>query len=80
MSKIQVIYYAALREARGCTEEELETESATARDLYQELSAQHGFELDIARVRVAINDEFVEWSTGVSEGDHIVFIPPVSGG
>jgi molybdopterin converting factor small subunit len=31
-------------------------------------------------LRVAINNEFRDWSTPLAEGDAVVFIPPVAGG
>ena len=40
----------------------------------------HGFALPRERLRVAIGDAFVDWSTAPAEGAEIAFIPPVSGG
>ena len=31
-------------------------------------------------LRVAINTEFGDWSAPLSDGDAVVFIPPVAGG
>jgi sulfur-carrier protein len=31
-------------------------------------------------MRVAVNDEFCEWSQRLNAGDRVVFIPPVAGG
>jgi molybdopterin converting factor small subunit len=31
-------------------------------------------------LRVAVNDEFCEWSAPLQPGDRVVFIPPVAGG
>ena len=31
-------------------------------------------------LRVAVNSEFGEWEQPLSEGDSVVFIPPVAGG
>jgi molybdopterin converting factor small subunit len=31
-------------------------------------------------LRVAVNEEFVDWSRPLESGDRIVFIPPVAGG
>ena len=34
----------------------------------------------MGRVKVAVNDEFREWSAPLRDGDFVVFIPPVAGG
>jgi molybdopterin synthase sulfur carrier subunit len=31
-------------------------------------------------LRVAVNDEFGDWSQELADGDRVVFIPPVAGG
>jgi molybdopterin converting factor subunit 1 len=81
MSKrVRVQYFALLREQRGLAQESLVTEAATAGDLYEELRARHGFTLPQARLRAAVNDEFAPWTAPLSEGDALVFLPPVAGG
>lgn len=78
--KITVAYYAALREQRGCSEENIETACATAAQLYDELREQHGFDFNPNQLRVAVNDAFAEWESELQAGDTVVFIPPVAGG
>ena len=78
--KIHLQYFTYLREARGLSEETLQTDAKTARDLYQRLKTQHRFKLTTEVLRVAINAEFQDWSTPLQEGDRVVFIPPVAGG
>ncbi|MFA6244221.1 MAG: MoaD/ThiS family protein [Candidatus Hydrogenedentales bacterium] len=78
--RIRVRYFAILREQRGETEEELETDAATASDLYLKLADDYGFTLGLDRVRVVVNDEFREWNTSLADGDTVVFVPPVAGG
>jgi molybdopterin converting factor subunit 1 len=80
MPKIQVQYFAILREQRGVAAEELTTPAATAAALYDELRARHGFSLPRERIRAAVNDAFVETSAALRDGDRVVFIPPVAGG
>jgi molybdopterin converting factor subunit 1 len=81
MSKrVRVQYFALLREQRGLSQESLVTEAATAGELYEELRARHGFTLPQARLRAAVNDEFAPWTAPLSEGDALVFLPPVAGG
>ncbi len=81
MSKrVRVQYFALLREQRGLAQESLVTEAATAGDLYEELRARHGFTLPSEQLRAAVNDEFAPWTAPLSEGDVLVFLPPVAGG
>ena len=77
---VHIYYYAALREERGINEEVLETNVSTALQLYNELKKQFHFKLSTDILRVAINDEFVDWQTKLKNKDSIVFIPPVAGG
>ncbi len=80
MRPVRLKYFAILREQRGLADETLETGAATARDLYRELAAAHGFSLAEDRVGVAVNDSFASWDRPLNAGDTIVFIPPVAGG
>jgi len=77
---IRLRYFALLREQRGLESETLDTSAVTARDLYRELAATHGFTLAVERVGVAINDAFANWDRKLASGDSVVFIPPVAGG
>ena len=77
---IQIEYYAILREQRGAQKEEVLSDSETPRALYDELRALHGFSLEPSRLKVVVNDVFVEWDTALNDGDRVVFIPPVAGG
>lgn len=80
MIKLQITYYAILREQRGVPSEELETAANTARELYAELRTRHKFSLPIDRLRVAINGEFASWDAPLSTGAKLALIPPVAGG
>jgi molybdopterin-guanine dinucleotide biosynthesis protein A len=77
---IRVQYYALLREEAGRSEETLATAATTPRELFEELKARHPFTLPPALLRVAINDDFGDWSQPLADGDRVVFIPPVAGG
>lgn len=77
---VEVRYFAVLRERAGLAAESVETTVATAAALYDELAARRGFGLPRSLLRVAVNEEFVEWSHRLSPGDRVVFIPPVAGG
>jgi molybdenum cofactor guanylyltransferase len=78
--QIRVQYYALLREEAGRSEEAVATRAATPRELFAELQGRHPFSLPPAMLRVAVNDEFGDWSQQLADGDRVVFLPPVAGG
>lgn len=78
--KIQLQYFALLKEERGLANETIETMAATVEDLYHELKDRHQFSLNTDILRIAINDEFADWKTPIKNNDSIIFIPPVAGG
>ena len=78
--KININYYALFREQAGCSGEIVEIEGDHAAELFESLKTKHGFSMNRAHVRLAVNDAFVSWETPLSDGDQIVFIPPVAGG
>ena len=78
--QIRVQYYALLREEAGKSEESVGTRAATPRELYEELQARYPFSLAAQMLKVAVNDEFGDWSQRLADGDRVVFIPPVAGG
>jgi molybdopterin converting factor small subunit len=77
---VRILYFAALREARGESEETVETLARTAAGLYEELRFRHRLPLRADSLRVARNGEFAGWDAPVDSGDEFVFIPPVAGG
>lgn len=77
---VLVQYFAILREESGVPEEQIWTHAGTATDLYEELQERHGFSLHKEQLKVVVNEEFSDWSHEITEGDAIVFIPPVAGG
>ena len=80
MKAITLQYFAVLREQAGCSEERLTTTAATPAELYEEVRARHGFTLPVTMLRVAVNEEFRDWSSPLAANDRVVFIPPVAGG
>ena len=76
---ISVEFFAMLREHAGREKESIDTNAGTAAELYSELSDRYAFP-DIGRMKVAINQEFSDWDSRLSDGDSVVFIPPVAGG
>lgn len=79
MTTVHIEYFAILREHVGQSSEELTTGAATVGDLFEELNRRYDFP-DMGRMKVAVNEEFGEWSTPLKDGDSVVFIPPVAGG
>lgn len=77
---LRVLYFASMRDHAGVDAERVTTVAKDARGLYGELRARHGFVLDAARLRVAINGAFASWEQVLRDGDEVVFMPPVSGG
>jgi molybdopterin-guanine dinucleotide biosynthesis protein A len=78
--RIRVQYFALLREQAGRSDESLVTTAHTPRELYDELKARYPFSLAPEMLRVAVNTEFGDWAQPLSDGDAVVFIPPVAGG
>ncbi len=78
--KINITYYAMFREEAGCSGEQIEVESGNAVSVFEVLQKKHDFSMSRTHVRLAVNDAFVDWETPLSDGDSIVFIPPVAGG
>lgn len=77
---IHILYYALLREERGLSKETLETSVATVQELYEKLKKEYAFKLGTDILKVAVNNQFVDWQTKLNSGDTVVFIPPVAGG
>lgn len=77
---VHVKYFALLREQAGVSKETLTTDAPTLKELYQELSMKHQFSLDISLVRASVNAQYQNIEMFLTEGDEIVFIPPVAGG
>ncbi|MBV1838272.1 MULTISPECIES: MoaD/ThiS family protein [Acetobacter] len=80
MPRIEIGYFAQLGEQAGRRAETRETPVTTAAALYEELRVAYGFALPAGQMRVAVNAAFCPWPQSLKESDHVVFIPPVSGG
>ena len=77
---LQIQYFALLREQAGRNAETVSSRARDARELYEELRTARGLKLRPEQLRVAINEEFADWSQTLAEGDSVVFLPPVAGG
>lgn len=77
---IRVSYFAGLRDQAGVSEETCELPSCSALEVYQYLAKKYDFDVAPRFIQFALNSEFVSRETLVQSGDHLVFVPPVSGG
>ena len=80
MTRVNVLYFASLRDAAGMASDRVESFSPDLRGLYAELQMRHGFVLPVDRLRVAVDGAFARWDDALHEGSEVAFIPPVSGG
>jgi molybdopterin synthase sulfur carrier subunit len=82
--KVNVKYFASIREAIGVSSEVRETAVATLAELRDELIALGGGYADsLARgksVRMALNQVMGDESVTLVEGAEVAFFPPVTGG
>lgn len=78
--KYKLLYFASLADRAGCAEEILESSADDLAGIYAEISVRHAFTMPAERLRVAVNGSIVGWGHHLSDGDEIVFLPPVSGG
>nr|WP_315490056.1 molybdopterin converting factor subunit 1 [uncultured Rhodoferax sp.] len=82
--KINLKYFASIREALGTGAETLDTAARDVAGLRDELIARGGvYAASLARgmaVRVAINQTLAEETAPLVEGAEVAFFPPVTGG
>jgi molybdopterin-guanine dinucleotide biosynthesis protein A len=77
---IKVIYFAVLRDLAKKKEELLSVDPGTTpQSLYDMLQEKYSFP-NQNNFKVAINDNFTEWTEPLDQQDIIVFMPPVTGG
>ena len=80
MTRVNVLYFASLRDAARVAGETVSTDAEDLRALYDELQARHQLPFPARQLRVAVNGEFTRWEAPLREGSDVAFIPPVSGG
>lgn len=80
MARVDVLYFASLRDAAGIASERIESDATDLGALYAALQARHGFAWPQTRLRVAVDGAFARWQDRLRDGSEIAFIPPVSGG
>jgi len=79
MAVVKVLYFAVLRERRGCTEERVTvTSGETVESLYHRLfPATAAGRLPVA---YAVDQAYVAGDHRLRDGAEVAFIPPVGGG
>ena len=78
--KIQVRYFAGLRDRRGLGQEDVQVDAKTPLEIYRILNEQHELRLPPEHVRFAIQDAYVDGDYRLKDGHELVLIPPVAGG
>jgi molybdopterin synthase sulfur carrier subunit len=82
--KVNLRYFASLRETVGVGSETVDTAAATLGALRDELIAKGGAHAEALgrgrTVRAAVNQTMSDESAALSEGAEIGFFPPVTGG
>lgn len=79
--KIQVLYFAVLKERVGLPHETLEVPEGTGtQDLLEILAERHEVFRGLTGFRLALNQEFLNQPKLLADGDEVAVIPPVSGG
>jgi len=78
--RVELLYFASLRDAAGIARESVDTDATDLRALYEEAQARHRLPFPSLQLRVAMDGEFARWDDAPRAGAEIAFIPPVSGG
>ena len=82
--KLDILYFAWLRERVGTAQEQVETDAATVADLVAELRTRHdGYAYafsDMGAIRAAVDQELVDSDAPLSGAREVAFFPPMTGG
>ncbi|MDA7826593.1 molybdopterin converting factor subunit 1 [Rhodobacteraceae bacterium] len=81
---ITLLYFAWVRERIGLPKETVETTATTVKELVEELRARDeryavAFS-DLASLRVAIDQDLVDFDAPLSGAKEVAFFPPMTGG
>ena len=82
--KLEIVYFAWVRERIGTPRETLETQAATVADLVAELRAKepryHAAFTDLSALRVALDQTLAGFDAPLAEVREVAFFPPMTGG
>lgn len=81
---MQVLYFAWVRERIGLPREEIETSAVTVADLVAELRAREdryaAAFADTSALRVALDQEMMDFDAPLAGVREVAFFPPMTGG
>jgi len=81
---VHVLYFAWVRERIGVPREEVETSAATVADLVAELRGrEERYDVafaDVSALRVALDQELVDFDAPLAGVREVAFFPPMTGG
>ncbi|MDU8912602.1 molybdopterin converting factor subunit 1 [Aestuariicoccus sp. MJ-SS9] len=81
---MDVLYFAWVRERIGLPKERVDSEAATVADLVAELSAREdryaAAFADLSALRVALDQELVDFDAPLAGAREVAFFPPMTGG
>ena len=82
--KLDILYFAWVRERVGQSQETVETEAVTVMDLVADLTLRGaGYALafvDTEAMCVAVDQELSDFNTLLKDGCEVAFFPPMTGG
>ena len=80
--QVKIEYFAIYQDLLGLSEETVELEEgSTVQDLFELKTKDLKDRAELMKSTVfALNSDYADSSTVLSDGDEVVFIPPVSGG
>lgn len=81
---MDVLYFAWVRERIGLPREAVTTDAATVMDLVEELRTREeryaAAFADVSALRVAVDQQLVDFDTPLSGAREVAFFPPMTGG
>jgi molybdopterin synthase sulfur carrier subunit len=81
---MDVLYFAWVRERIGLPKERVETSAATVAELVEELRAREDrYDVafsDLSALRVAVDQELVDFDASIAGAREVAFFPPMTGG
>ncbi|KAK3254704.1 molybdopterin synthase sulfur carrier subunit [Cymbomonas tetramitiformis] len=80
--KVQVMFFASAREVAGVSNVELQLDEGTdTQILLRTLVSQYPTLNEILpTIVIALNEEYLEGTSSLKDGDCVALIPPISGG